>query len=85
MTFPPRGEIYLVEFDPARGHEIRKTRPAIVIQNDIANRHSSVAIVAAVTSNVSPHPVMVTVAPARANDLSVPSAIHLGQVRSVDR
>ncbi|MGO9263079.1 MAG: type II toxin-antitoxin system PemK/MazF family toxin [Bryobacteraceae bacterium] len=28
MTFPRRGEIYLVEFDPARGHEIQKTRPA---------------------------------------------------------
>jgi mRNA interferase MazF len=85
MTFPRRGEIYLVEFDPARGREIRKTRPAIVIQNDIGNRHSSVTIVAAITSNISPHPVMVTVAPTRANGLSVSSAIHLGQLHSVDR
>lgn len=40
MTFPRRGDIYLVEFDPARGHEIRKTRPAPIVQNDIGNRHS---------------------------------------------
>jgi len=85
MTFPRRGEIYLVEFDPSRGREIRKTRPAIVIQNDIGNRHSSVTIVAAITSNVSTHPVTVAVAPTTANGLSVSSAIHLGQIRSVDR
>jgi len=85
MTHPRRGEIYLVEFDPARGHEIQKTRPAIIIQNDIGNRHSSVTIVAAITSNVSPHPVTVAVAPTKANGLSVPSVIHLGQIRSVDR
>jgi len=47
MTFPQRGDIYLVEFDPARGHKIQKTQPAVVIQNDIGNRHSPVTIVAA--------------------------------------
>jgi mRNA-degrading endonuclease toxin of MazEF toxin-antitoxin module len=31
MTFPHRGDLYLVEFDPARGHEIQKTRPALII------------------------------------------------------
>jgi mRNA interferase MazF len=29
-----RGEIWLVEFDPARGAEIQKTRPAVVIDVD---------------------------------------------------
>lgn len=85
--FPRRGDIYLVNFDPARGHEIQKTRPALVIQNDIGNRHSSVTIVAAITSKVSPtrFPVDVIVMPARGTGLSVPSAIKLGQIRSVDR
>lgn len=87
MTFPRRGDIYLVEFDPARGHEVKKTRPALVIQNDIGNRHSPVTIVAAVTSKLSPvpYPVDVTVAPTKANGLSVESAIQLGQIRSVDQ
>ena len=85
MTFPRRGEIHLVEFDPSRGHEIQKTRPAVVIQNDIGNRHSPVTIVAAITSTISAHPVTVTIAPTQANGLSVPSKIHLGQIRSVDR
>ncbi len=30
-----RGEIYWVSFDPTIGHEMRKTRPALVIQNNI--------------------------------------------------
>lgn len=86
MSFPRRGEIYLVEFDPARGHEIRKTRPALVIQNNIGNRHSPVTIVAAITSKLSPvpYPVVVIVLPTKGNGLTTESAVHLGQVRSVD-
>ncbi len=34
-----RGEIWWVEFDPAVGSEIQKTRPAVIISNDISNRH----------------------------------------------
>jgi mRNA interferase MazF len=87
MRFPKRGDLYLVEFDPARGHEIQKTRPALVIQNDIGNQYSPVTIVAAITSKLSPtsYPVEVIVAPTKGNGLSMPSAIQLSQIRSVDR
>jgi mRNA interferase MazF len=87
MIFPRRGDLYLVEFDPARGHEIQKTRPALIIQNDIGNQYSQVTIVAAITSRLSPtpYPVEVVVAASKGNGLSVPSAIQLGQIRSVDR
>lgn len=87
MTFPRRGEIYLVELDPGRGHEIQKTRPAVIVQNDIGNRYSPVTIVAAVTSKLSPtpYPVEVVVVPSKGNGLTMPSAINLGQIRSVDR
>jgi mRNA interferase MazF len=87
MTLPRRGEIYLVDFDPVRGHEIRKTRPAVIIQNDIGNRHSPVTIVAAVTSKLSPtpYPVEVAVTPGKGNGLTMPSAVQLSQIRSVDR
>lgn len=87
MTFPRRGEIWLVEFDRGRGHEIKKTRPAVVIQNDIGNQYSPVTIVAAITSKLSPvrYPVEVAVAPSKGNGLTLPSAVQLGQIRSVDR
>lgn len=38
VAFPRQGEIYLVHFDPTIGYEIKKTRPAVIIQNDISNR-----------------------------------------------
>ena len=82
-----RGQIYLVSFDPTVGHEIRKTRPALVVQNDIGNRYSPLTIVAAITSKVSPvpYPVEVVVEPTRDNGLTVRSAVRLDQIRTVDR
>jgi len=82
-----RGGVYLVSFDPTVGHEIKKTRPALVIQNDVCNRYSSLTIVAAITSKVSPvpYPVEVVVEPTNTNGLSVRSAIRLDQIRTVDR
>ena len=35
-----RGDVYIVELDPTRGSEIKKTRPAVIGQNDIDNRYS---------------------------------------------
>lgn len=82
-----RGQIHLVSFDPTVGHEIRKTRPALIIQNDIGNRYSHLTIVAAITSKVSPvpYPVEIIIEPANANGLGVGSAIRLDQIRTVDR
>ena len=82
-----RGEIYLVAFDPTVGHEIQKTRPALVIQNDIGNQYSPLTIVAAITSKVpeAAYPVEVVIAPSRSNGLLLPSAIRLDQIRTVDQ
>ena len=33
-----RGEVWWVNFDPSLGGEIQKTRPAVVVSNDVANR-----------------------------------------------
>lgn len=40
-----RGEVWWVEFDPAVGSEIRKTRPAVVLSNNSANRHLTRVVV----------------------------------------
>ncbi len=50
MIRPKRGDIYPVNFEPTIGAEIRKTRSALVLQNDIANKSSPVTIVAAISS-----------------------------------
>ena len=49
-----RGEIWWVEFDPAIGSEIRKTRPAVILSNDAANRNLGRLVVVPLTSNISP-------------------------------
>lgn len=36
-----RGEVWWVEFDPAVGSKIRKTRPGIIVSNNSANRNLS--------------------------------------------
>jgi mRNA interferase MazF len=83
---PRRGEVYLVAFDPTLGAEIRKTRPALILQNDIANRASPITIVAALTTKFDPdlYPTEVLV---RAPDggLDADSVVLLNQLRSVDR
>ena len=86
IGFPRRGDIYLVEFDPTRGHEIRKTRPALIIQNDIGNQYSPITIVAAITSkfDTPPRPTDVIIEQAQSG-LMQKSAALLNQIRSVDR
>ena len=48
-----RGSVWWVEFDPAVGSEIHKTRPAIIISNNTANKFLSRVVVVPLTSNVS--------------------------------
>ena len=48
-----RGEVWWVEFEPSVGSEIRKTRPAVIVSNDSANRNLSRVVVIPITSNTS--------------------------------
>jgi len=86
VIYPRRGEVYLVNFDPVIGAEIRKTRPALILQNDIANRHSPLTIVAAITSQFEeplyPTEVLLT---AGEGGTTRDSVILLNQIRSVDK
>lgn len=76
----------MVSFDPTIGAEIKKTRPALILQNDIANRWSPITIVAAMTSQFGDllYPTEVLVK-APEGGLTVDSVVLLNQIRSIDR
>ena len=86
VVHPKRGEVYLVNFDPTVGREIRKTRPAVVIQNDVSNKHSEVIIVSAISSANSsdPYPNEVFVKKGEGG-LDCDSFILLNQIRTIDK
>lgn len=51
-----RGEVYLVQLDPTRGSEIRKTRPCLVVSPDELNQHLRTVIVAPMTTGGQAYP-----------------------------
>lgn len=53
---PSRGDVVLVELDPARGSEIRKTRPCVVVSPDELNHHLRTVIVAPMTTGGRAYP-----------------------------
>ena len=82
-----RGDIFWANLDPTIGVEIKKTRPALVIQNNTSNRLSSTTIVAPITSTVRfpLNPVHALLPADATTGLSVPSVALLNQIRVVDR
>lgn len=86
VTFPRRGELYWVDLDPTVGSEIAKTRPCLIVSNDVGNQFSDRVIVAPLTSSgisrVYPFEVLV---PSGQGGLPATSKVTLDQIRSVDK
>lgn len=51
-NFPKRGEIYWANLDPTVGGEAKKTRPSLIVSNDLGNELSNIVIIAPITSKV---------------------------------
>jgi mRNA interferase MazF len=75
-----RFDVYLVSLDPTVGHEIKKTRPALVISPDEMNQHLSTFIVAPMTSKGRPYPTRI---PCRFQRRQ--GQVVLDQIRTIDR
>ncbi|WP_277542889.1 type II toxin-antitoxin system PemK/MazF family toxin [Haloarcula laminariae] len=77
-----RGDVVIIRIDPAEGHEMRKTRPAVVVQNDVGNRNSNTTIVAPATGTYRGYPFEV---PVEASDapFEKDSSVRLDQIRVV--
>lgn len=51
-TEPKRGEVWWVAFDPSLGGEIKKTRPAVIVSNNAANKILNRVQVVPITSRI---------------------------------
>lgn len=83
-----RGEIYWVDLDPARGTEATKTRPAVIVSNDAANRAAErlrrgTVTVVPITSNTARVFGFQVLLPAADCGLAADSKAQAEQVRSV--
>ncbi|MEO0854001.1 MAG: type II toxin-antitoxin system PemK/MazF family toxin [Cyanobacteria bacterium J06648_11] len=78
-----RGEIWWVELDPTRGAETTKTRPCLVLQNDIRNKFGAVTIVVPLLRGHKTYPFAVNVTATEQNGLDRDRYLHLGQLRAV--
>lgn len=83
-----RGEVRLVDLDPARGSEANKRRPAIIVSNDRATATAArlgrgVVTVVPVTSNVTRVFAFQALLPASSTGLRVDSKAQCEQVRAV--
>lgn len=78
-----RGDIVIIDLDPARGHEIRKTRPYIVVQNDVDKRNSETTVVAPATTTHRGYSFEVFVR-ASESDFKEDSSVRVDQLRTAD-
>jgi mRNA interferase MazF len=75
----------LVNFDPTSGAETKKTRPGLVVSNDINNTHSPIISIAPITSNVTRVYSFEVEVAARIGGLRSRSKIMVNQTRAVDK
>ena len=80
-----RGEVFLVNFDPTVGAEAKKTRPAVVVSNDINNAHSPIVSISPITSNVIKVYSFEVEIPTGIGGLKTRSKVMVNQTRAVDK
>lgn len=80
MYVPRKGDYIAVTFDPQSGHEQKGRRPALVVSNDLFNRHTGLAIVCPITNTRRDFPFHVAIAA----DPKITGFVMVEQVKSID-
>jgi len=73
-------DVFLVNLDPTIGHEIKKTRPCLILSPDEMNRNIATVIIAPMTTKSRAYPTRVAATFKRKNGWIV-----LDQIRTVDK
>ena len=77
---PRKGDFVALTFDPQSGHEQRGRRPALVVSNDLFNKHTGLCIACPVTDSRRDYPFHVTIP----DDCEVTGVVMVEQVKSID-
>lgn len=77
---PRKGDFVALTFDPQSGHEQRGRRPALVISNDLFNKHTGLCIACPVTNSPRDYPFHVAIP----DDCDVTGVVMVEQVKSID-
>jgi mRNA interferase MazF len=80
-----RQDVFLVNFDPTVGAEAKKTRPALVVSNNINNAHSPIVSISPITSNVTRVYSFEVEVLAGIGGLNTRSKVMVNQTRAVDK
>ena len=77
---PHKGDFVTATFDPQSGHEQRGRRPALVVSNDLFNRHTGLCIACPITNTRRDYPFHVSIPDGQA----VAGVVMVEQVKSID-
>ncbi len=80
-----RGDIILTDLEPVKGSEQGKTRPCLVVQNNIGNKLSSTTIVASITSHTEKQYPFTVLVNAGEGNLPKDSLIQCNQLRTISK
>jgi mRNA interferase MazF len=78
--FPRKGDFIAVTFDPRSGHEQRGRGPALVVSNDLFNKHTGLCIACPITSTRRDYPFHVAIP--EGHDVS--GFVMVEHVKSID-
>ena len=80
-----RGSVWLANLDPTVGSEIRKTRPVVVVSNDVNNANNSVVTILPITSNTAHLYSFEILLPKGTAGLPKDSKAKADQIRTIDK
>ncbi|MDO9557093.1 MAG: type II toxin-antitoxin system PemK/MazF family toxin [Coriobacteriia bacterium] len=77
---PQKGDFVALTFDPQSGHEQRGRRPALVVSNDLFNKHTGLCIACPITNARRGYPFHVSIPEGQ----TVTGVVMVEQVKSID-
>ena len=80
MSYPKQKDIVWIDFDPSKGKEIKKRRPALVVSKDEFNKRTGFCLVCPITSTERKYPTYIKIQ----DPQQISGEVVTHQLRSVD-